>query len=73
MYYSNLKRAAAMAVLRLDFDERQEFIESHKYDPSNSNHMVLWNRGKFRDSTLFQYYPITPLITSMNTVLSRTL
>lgn len=57
MYYSNLKRAAAMSVLRLDFDERQEFIESHKYDPSNSNHMVLWNRGKFRDSTLFQYYP----------------
>lgn len=57
MYHSNLKRAAAMSVLRLDFDERQEFIESHKYDPSNSNHMVLWNRGKFRDSTLFQYYP----------------
>ena len=57
MYHSNLKRAAAMSVLRLDFDERQEFIESHKYDPSNSNHMVLWNRGKFRDSALFQYYP----------------
>lgn len=57
MYHSNLKRSAAMSVLRLDFDERQEFIESHKYDPSNSNHMVLWNRGKFRDSTLFQYYP----------------
>lgn len=57
MYHSNLKRAAAMSVLRLDFDERQEFIESHQYDPSNSNHMVLWNRGKFRDSALFQYYP----------------
>lgn len=57
MYYANLKRAAAMSVLRLDFDERQEFIESHQYDPSNSNHMVLWNRGKYRDSSLFAYYP----------------
>lgn len=57
MYHSNLKRAAAMSVLRLDFDECQEFIDSHQYDPSNSNHMVLWNRGKFRDSALFQYYP----------------
>ncbi|EJM9728540.1 hypothetical protein NPC53_000964 [Shigella flexneri] len=57
MYYANLKRAAAMSVLRLDFDERQEFIESHQYDLSNSNHMVLWNRGKYRDSSLFAYYP----------------
>ena len=57
MYLANLKRSAAMSVLRLDFDERQEFIDSHKYDPSNSNHMVLWNRGSFRDKSLFRYYP----------------
>lgn len=57
MYLANLKHSAAMSVLRLDFDERQEFIDSHKYDPSNSNHMVLWNRGSFRDKSLFRYYP----------------
>lgn len=57
MYLSNLKRSVAMSVLRLSFDERQEFIDSHKYDPSNSNHMVLWNRDNFRERALVRYYP----------------
>ena len=57
MYLSNLKRSAAMSVLRLNFEERQEFIDSHQYDPSNSNHMVLWNRDSTRERALFRYYP----------------
>ncbi|QGF20765.1 hypothetical protein [Salmonella phage D1-2] len=28
MYLSNLKRSAAMSVLRLSFEERQEFIDT---------------------------------------------
>lgn len=57
MYLSNLKRSAAMSVLRLSFEERQEFIDSHQYDPSNSNHMILWNRESTRERALFRYYP----------------
>lgn len=57
MYLSNLKRSAAMSVLRLSFEERQEFIDSHQYDPSNSNHMILWNREITRERALFRYYP----------------
>lgn len=56
-YDIHMQRATMLCVTRLSFEDRDAFIRSHSYDPSNSNHMVLNCEGLNREKTVARYYP----------------
>lgn len=57
-YPVNLKHSIAMMVVEMDFETRQEFIKSHKYDKDNSNSFSL-NTSNTKNNHQRQrsYYP----------------
>ena len=56
-YEHNLKVSVLVAVNGMSFEDRDEFVRSHKYDKFNSNHFVLNTEGLKREQSLNRYYP----------------
>lgn len=49
--------AVIMTVVNLDFQDREDFLFSHKYDRQNSNWMKLNHEGLTRKKIIARYFP----------------
>lgn len=56
-YEYNLRIAVLTAVNLLSFEDRDDFVRSHRYDKENSNTFVLNTEGLKRTAALGRYYP----------------
>ncbi|XAO54291.1 hypothetical protein [Yersinia phage vB_YenM_P778] len=56
-YLSNLRSTTLASVTQMSFEDRDNFIRTHKYSKQNSNTMTLNCHDMNREQTLTKYYP----------------
>lgn len=58
MSYEHNVKVSVLAILNgMDFEDRDSFVRSHRYDAKNSNHFVLNTEGLKREKAINRYYP----------------